>query len=102
MTKTKKEPTVLIITNNPRDTVDKCINEALMTVFKTNNKYLKFLARKQAISKAVDVVNKLKSEKFLPKTKILEIKPGTEKIVYGNDTRPRPISNIAILVECIA
>jgi DNA-binding protein len=70
---------------------------ACMTLFKSGNEDVIIKARGRSISRAVDVVEVLKS-RFMPNAKVTDIKIGTENL-ENEDRGPSNVSTIDITVK---
>jgi len=70
---------------------------ACMTLFKSGHEDVIIKARGQSISRAVDVVEVLKS-RFMPNANVTDIKIGTES-VESEDRGPSNVSTISITVK---
>jgi DNA-binding protein len=70
---------------------------ACMTLFKSGHEDVIIKARGQSISRAVDVVEVLKS-RFMPNANVTDIKIGTESMI-SEDRGPSNVSTIDITVK---
>lgn len=70
---------------------------ACMTLFKSGHEEVVVCARGRSISRAVDVVEVLRS-RFLPRTEVTDIQIGTE-VLERDDRGPSNVSTIEIYIK---